>query len=83
MSAAPGVAPGDWIDADRLVAGLKPEFREALMLTKVHGMTVDEAARKAGVSPSALRTRLHRAIRHLNRQMQDDLARFAAPGDTT
>jgi RNA polymerase sigma-70 factor (ECF subfamily) len=41
--------------------GLPLNQREALMLTKVHGHSVAEAARIAGTTPGAIKLRAHRA----------------------
>jgi RNA polymerase sigma-70 factor (ECF subfamily) len=41
--------------------GLPPNQREALVLTKVHGHSVAEAARIAGTTPGAIKLRAHRA----------------------
>lgn len=41
--------------------GLPPNQREALLLTKVHGHSVIEAAQIAGTTPGAIKLRAHRA----------------------
>lgn len=41
--------------------------REALMLLKVDGLSVSEAASVAGVSPGALKVRAHRGYNHVRR----------------
>lgn len=67
------------LEAGRLLDGLNPEFRNALLLTKVQGLTIDEAAREAGVTAPAMRTRVHRAIKKLNHRMERDLAAIGGP----
>ncbi len=55
--------------------GLPETQREALILLKVEGLSVEEAARIAGTSPGALKVRAHRAYARIR-------ARIAALGDT-
>lgn len=55
-------------DQDEVAEGavfgaLNPAHREVLMLTKVIGLSIAEAARKLGVSESAVKVRVHRAIK--------------------
>ncbi|MDF1565046.1 MAG: RNA polymerase sigma factor [Deltaproteobacteria bacterium] len=45
----------------RALAELPPQQREALILLKIEGLSVAEAARAAGVSEGALKVRAHRA----------------------
>jgi RNA polymerase sigma-70 factor (ECF subfamily) len=51
------------VEASRFLAGLSPPHREALILTKLEGRSISEAARAAGVSSAAMKSRVHRAIR--------------------
>lgn len=64
-ASAPAAAadPGSRMDAAVLLAGLEPKYREALELTKLEGLSLAEAAARAGTSASAMKTRVHRAIR--------------------
>jgi RNA polymerase sigma factor (sigma-70 family) len=60
--------------------GLPPNQREALILTKVHGHSLAEAAMITGSTPGAIKLRAHRAYVTL----RDRLARrSAAPEETT
>lgn len=61
----PGLDPGARIDAAVLLGSLPPRYREALELTKLQGLTLADAARHAGISTGAMKTRVHRAIRAL------------------
>ena len=51
------------IEAGDVLAKLKPQFRSALTLTKVIGYSVHEAAERSGISETAMKTRVRRAIR--------------------
>lgn len=62
--------PGAGIDGARLLERLAPEQREAIVLTKLAGFSVAEAARRCGVSESAMKSRVHRAVRAV-RQLLD------------
>jgi RNA polymerase sigma-70 factor, ECF subfamily len=44
-----------------MVAGLSQPYREAIELTSVHGLTQAEAAKRAGVSVSGMKSRVQRA----------------------
>ncbi len=78
-TAAPGEDPA-WSpnasgpDADiavgQLLAGLPEGLREALVLTKIVGLSVAEAARELSISESATKVRVHRAMGKLKRQLE-------------
>ena len=53
------------MDAGRALRILPPALREAVILTKLDGCTVEEAAARAGVSPSAMRSRAARGMNQL------------------
>ncbi len=61
--------PAHGIEGARLLQRLDPAQREALVLTKYAGLTLEEAAERSGVSPSAMKSRVHRALRELRRQL--------------
>lgn len=46
-----------------IFAALKPAHREALTLTKIIGLSIAEAANQLEISESALKVRVHRAIK--------------------
>jgi RNA polymerase sigma-70 factor (ECF subfamily) len=62
LAAAPPESERE-IEAGELLARLKPQFRSALTLTKVIGYSVHEAAERSGISETAMKTRVRRAIR--------------------
>ena len=55
-----------------LLESLAEEYREVLVLTKIIGFSVAEAAGKLGISESLVKVRVHRAIRKLKRMMETD-----------
>jgi len=55
--------PADEYAAGELLGQLDPAQRHALMLTKIFGYSLAEAAREAGVSESAMKSRVARALR--------------------
>jgi RNA polymerase sigma-70 factor (ECF subfamily) len=66
--AAPAADPTAALQAAQALRALSPEYREALVLTKLEGRSVSEAAEQAGVSATAMKSRVHRGIhqvRHL------------------
>ncbi|MBL8601197.1 MAG: RNA polymerase sigma factor [Myxococcales bacterium] len=66
----------DRLDADSLaalergIAALPEAHREALLLLKVEGLSVHEAAAVAGVSPGNLKVRAHRAYEALRKVLK-------------
>lgn len=64
--------PADRIDSARLLAALEPVYREALVLTKLEGCSLEEAAARAGVSASAMKTRVHRAVRMVQQRLREE-----------
>ncbi|UCE87379.1 MAG: RNA polymerase sigma factor [Deltaproteobacteria bacterium] len=64
---APMADPTAPLRAAEALRGLAPEYREALLLTKFEGHSLDEAARRAGVSVTAMKSRVHRGIQQVRR----------------
>lgn len=64
--------PEAGLEVDRLLARLPDSFREAIVLTKLEGRTVDDAARRAAISTTAMRSRVHRAMRELRRRIAEE-----------
>lgn len=61
--------PTERLEAARLLEALEPKYRDALWLTKIEGLSIGEAADQAGVTPSAMKTRVHRAIRAVRKNL--------------
>jgi predicted DNA-binding protein (UPF0251 family) len=49
--------------AGDILERLKPQFRNALTLTKVYGYSLSEAAERTGISESAMKSRVSRAVK--------------------
>lgn len=49
---------------------LPAPHREVLILTKFIGLGIEETAHKLGISKSAVKVRVHRAIRRLEKLME-------------
>lgn len=62
----PGVAAPPEVESLRtLMAGLKPETRAVVLLRAVEGWSTAEVAAAHGVSPSTIRRRYAKALKHL------------------
>jgi len=59
----------------RAIASLPPEQRELLMMVFVHGRSYDEVATALGVSPLAVRLRVHRCRARLKQELKRPTAR--------
>ena len=70
--AGPAVDPSLRLDGARLLATLEPAYREALVLTKLEGYSLEEAAARVGVSTSAMKTRVHRAVRRVQKSLREE-----------
>ncbi len=73
--AADAVDPSHALDGATLLEGLGPKYREALVLTKLDGYSLYEAAARAGVSVPAMKTRVHRAIRAVQKNLRAEALR--------
>lgn len=60
------------IDGLRILKSLKPNHREAVVLTKYAGMTTLEAASWLGVSESAIKSRLRKGLHILRKQLESE-----------
>jgi RNA polymerase sigma-70 factor (ECF subfamily) len=68
----PALEPFRQLDAARLLDGLEAKYREALFLTKFDGYTIQEAADRAGISATAMKTRVHRAVRAVQKRLRTE-----------
>ena len=60
------------ISEGRLLESLSMQHKEVLVLTKIIGFSIAEAAEKLGISESAVKVRVHRAIRKLQQLLERD-----------
>jgi RNA polymerase sigma-70 factor (ECF subfamily) len=69
--------PAGSVVAGELLTRLEPSHRDALMLTKIVGYSLAEAAAQLGISEAAMKSRVNRAIRAtallLQREQEQDL----------
>ena len=70
----PGYEPDQLmpIDLAKSLSRLNPDYCEALTLIKYIGLSIDEAANWAGVSDTAMKTRVSRAVKVLRKQLQNE-----------
>lgn len=59
-------------DLERLLDALPAAQRLAILLTKIEGLSVAEAACRAGASESAIKVQVHRGLRRLAALVRDD-----------
>lgn len=64
--------PSDAIDGASILERLDPKYREALVLTKFAGFSMEEAAAEAGVSRTAMKTRVHRGLRAARKLLEKE-----------
>jgi RNA polymerase sigma factor (sigma-70 family) len=57
-------------DIESTLRDLPDLVREALLMTKVYGLSTKETALKLGIKENALRTRISRAIAHLRKDLK-------------
>lgn len=60
------------ISEGRLLEMLSDQHKEVLVLTKIIGFSVAETAEKLGISESAVKVRVHRAVRKLKQLLEKD-----------
>jgi RNA polymerase sigma-70 factor (ECF subfamily) len=71
-SAALATDPAVALQTAEALQGLAREQRDALLMTKYHGYSLNEAARREGVSVTAMKSRVHRGIRQIKRLLAED-----------
>lgn len=54
------------IDLSKLLSQLTPKMREAIQSIKVDGLSVSEAAKRTGMSPSMIKVSVHRGLKILS-----------------
>lgn len=58
-------------DVDMLLAELPPKQQDAIRLTKIEGLSVAEAAKRTGQSPSGIKIGVHRGLKAMARRVKD------------
>ena len=54
------------LDLTKLLAQLTPKMRQAIQFVKLDGLSVSEAAKRAGMSQSAIKVSVHRGLKALS-----------------
>ncbi len=62
-------------DLGVLLEGLPAAQRRAIVLTKIEGLSVAEAAQRTGASESAIKVQVHRGLKHLAALVKQSAAR--------
>ena len=62
-------------DVERMMAGLSPKMRQAIRYVKLEGLSVNEAAVRSGMSPSAVKVSVHRGLKALARLTAKEMPR--------
>jgi len=70
------------LEGAQLFQDLKPQSRQALILTKVAGYSLQEAAGRLQISEVAMKVRVHRALRELSKQLQRQVPNDSSTGGT-
>jgi len=60
----------DVVASGQFFHGLSPSYRQALLLTKVEGFSIREAAQQEGISEVAMKVRVHRAMQELKKELE-------------
>lgn len=74
LAETPVPGPDSEVVSGQLLVGLPEGLRQALVLTKLQGMTSSEAASALSISESALKVRVHRAMGKLKRLLELEAA---------
>ena len=56
-------------DVEQLLAQLPPRQREAIRLTRIEGLSIDEVAQRTGQSASATKVGIHRGLKRLRARL--------------
>lgn len=59
-------------DLGRLLDGLPERQRNLVQDVKITGLSIDEASRRSGMSPSAVKVSIHRAVQAMARRARDE-----------
>lgn len=72
--AADTIDAGSGLPGEGLLAQLPEKHREILVLTKIIGFSIAEAAARLGITQSAAKVRVHRAVHKLRQLLEEDAA---------
>jgi RNA polymerase sigma-70 factor (ECF subfamily) len=63
---------GDDVAQDSMLGMLTEQHREVLILTKIIGFSISETAKKLDISQSAVKVRVHRAVKKLRQLLEEE-----------
>lgn len=66
-------ANGAAIDVERLLDTLPPKQRDAILATKIEGLTMAEAAAASGISTSDAKVSVHRGLKRLSARVEREV----------
>jgi len=69
VSKGSGSRADELVQREDIFSHLKPSFRQALIMTKVLGLSMREAASELGISEAAMKVRVHRAVNAVQKEM--------------
>ena len=69
------------VDVYRLLEKLPEPLRRAVMLTRLDGLSTEEAAKKEGIRPAALRKRVSRAYLQMSRMLDHQFRQEGIHGE--
>ncbi len=69
---APATDPTAKHDVGKMLDSLPDGTREAIMLTKIEGRSTQEVATRTGLTTTAVKVRVHRAMKTLQRMAKED-----------
>jgi len=70
-----------WGELERSVQGLPEVYRSVVVLRDVYGLSGEETGDILGISPGAVKVRLHRARRRLRDELVDQFPEWASGDD--
>lgn len=71
LLAASPVEEGAQRDLEKLLQALPDVQRQAIVLTKIEGLSVSEASKQTGISESAIKVQVHRGLKRLAQWVKD------------
>lgn len=70
-----------WSELERKVGDLPEAYRSVVVLRDVYGLSGEETGEILGISPGAVKVRLHRARRRLRDDLAEQFPEWASTGD--
>ena len=71
FAADDATAADSGLDLAKLLAQLNPKMRQAIQFVKLDGLSVNEAAARTAMSPSAIKVSIHRGLKVLSQLVRE------------